>query len=52
LHEEKTALLLAGKIEHYTLEKRYISKDDYLGESHSIADPETGGRTWAKYRRG
>jgi PAS domain S-box-containing protein len=27
LHEEKTALLLAGKIEHYTLEKRYISKD-------------------------
>jgi PAS domain S-box-containing protein len=27
LHEEKTSLLLAGKIEHYTLEKRYISKD-------------------------
>ena len=27
LHEGKTALLLAGKIEHYTLEKRYISKD-------------------------
>jgi PAS domain S-box-containing protein len=27
VHEEKTALLLAGKIEHYTLEKRYISKD-------------------------
>jgi len=27
MHEEKTALLLAGKIEHYTLEKRYISKD-------------------------
>ncbi len=27
LHEEKTALLLAGKIDHYTLEKRYISKD-------------------------
>jgi PAS domain S-box-containing protein len=27
LHEEKTALLLAGKIEHFTLEKRYISKD-------------------------
>jgi PAS domain S-box-containing protein len=27
LHEEKTALLLAGKIEHYTLEKRYISQD-------------------------
>ncbi|MDP1993222.1 MAG: PAS domain S-box protein [Syntrophales bacterium] len=27
LHEEKTALLLAGKIEHYTLEKRYVSKD-------------------------
>jgi PAS domain S-box-containing protein len=27
LHEEKTVLLLAGKIEHYTLEKRYISKE-------------------------
>ena len=27
VHEGKTALLLAGKIEHYTLEKRYISKD-------------------------
>jgi PAS domain S-box-containing protein len=27
MHEGKTALLLAGKIEHYTLEKRYISKD-------------------------
>ena len=27
LHEEKMALLLAGKIEHYTLEKRYVSKD-------------------------
>jgi PAS domain S-box-containing protein len=27
LHEEKTAQLLAGKIEHYTLEKRYVSKD-------------------------
>ena len=27
LHEEKTALLMAGKIEHYTLDKRYISKD-------------------------
>ena len=27
VHEEKTALLQAGKIEHYTLEKRYISKD-------------------------
>ncbi len=26
-HEEKTALLLAGKIEHYTLEKRYVSKE-------------------------
>ena len=26
-HEGKTALLLAGKIEHYTLEKRYIAKD-------------------------
>ncbi len=27
VHEEKTALLLAGKIEHYTLEKRYLSRD-------------------------
>lgn len=27
LHEEKTALLMSGKIEHYTLDKRYISKD-------------------------
>jgi PAS domain S-box-containing protein len=27
LHEEKTARLLAGKTEHYTLEKRYISKE-------------------------
>ncbi len=27
LHEEKMALLLTGKIEHFTLEKRYISKD-------------------------
>ncbi len=27
LHEEKTALLMAGKIEHYTLDKRYLSKD-------------------------
>ena len=30
LHEEKTALLLAGKIEHYNLEKRYISKDGVI----------------------
>jgi diguanylate cyclase (GGDEF)-like protein/PAS domain S-box-containing protein len=30
LHEEKTALLLAGKIGHYSLEKRYLLKD---GES-------------------
>jgi len=27
LHEGKTALLINGKIEHYTLDKRYISKD-------------------------
>ena len=27
LHEEKTALLLAGKIGHYSLEKRYLRKD-------------------------
>jgi PAS domain S-box-containing protein len=27
LHEEKTALLLAGKIDHYTLETRYVSRD-------------------------
>ena len=27
LHEEKTALLLAGKIGHYSLEKRYHRKD-------------------------
>ena len=30
LHEEKTALLAAGKIGHYNLEKRYLRKD---GES-------------------
>ena len=30
LHEEKTALLAAGKIGHYSLEKRYLRKD---GES-------------------
>jgi diguanylate cyclase (GGDEF)-like protein/PAS domain S-box-containing protein len=28
LHEEKTALLLAGKIRSYTLEKRYLRKDE------------------------
>ena len=27
LHEEKTVLLLAGKIGHYNLEKRYLRKD-------------------------
>ncbi len=27
LHEENTALLMAGKIEQYTLDKRYISKE-------------------------
>ncbi len=27
LHEEKAALLLAGKIGHYSLEKRYLRKD-------------------------
>jgi diguanylate cyclase (GGDEF)-like protein/PAS domain S-box-containing protein len=27
LHEDKTALLLAGKIENYSLEKRYVRKD-------------------------
>ena len=27
LHEDKTALLLAGKIGHYSLEKRYLRKD-------------------------
>ena len=27
LHEEKTALLLAGEIDHYSLEKRYLRKD-------------------------
>jgi diguanylate cyclase (GGDEF)-like protein/PAS domain S-box-containing protein len=27
LHEEKTALLFAGKIGHYSLEKRYLRKD-------------------------
>jgi PAS domain S-box-containing protein len=27
VHEEKAALLMAGRIEHYTLEKRYILKD-------------------------
>ena len=27
LHEEKTALLAAGKIGHYSLEKRYLRKD-------------------------
>jgi diguanylate cyclase (GGDEF)-like protein/PAS domain S-box-containing protein len=27
LHEEKTALLISGKIAHYRLEKRYVRKD-------------------------
>jgi len=27
LHEEKTSLLLAGKIGHYSMEKRYLRKD-------------------------
>ena len=27
LHEEKTTLLLAGKVGHYSLEKRYLRKD-------------------------
>ena len=27
LHEEKTALLASGEIEHYSLEKRYLRKD-------------------------
>ncbi len=27
VHEDKVALLLAGKIEHYSLEKRYIRRD-------------------------
>ncbi len=27
LHDEKTALLMAGKIGHFTLEKRYVRKD-------------------------
>ena len=27
LHKDKTALLIAGKIAHYSLEKRYVRKD-------------------------
>ena len=27
LHEEKTEMMLAGKIGHYSLEKRYLRKD-------------------------
>ena len=30
LHEEKTALLSAGKIGHYSLEKRYLRKDEMI----------------------
>ena len=30
LHEEKTALLLAGKIGHYSMEKRYLRKDGWI----------------------
>ncbi len=54
LHEEKAALLLAGKIGYYSLEKRYIRKDrwDRLGGCHRVAPLEAGGDSRAQYRRG
>ena len=54
LHEEKTALLLAGKIGYYSLEKRYHpeGRRGRLGGCHGIAALETGGSARAQHRRG
>ncbi len=39
LHEEKTALLLAGKIGNYSLEKRYVRKDGAIIWVNSMVSP-------------
>ena len=54
LHEDKTALLLAGKIGHYSLEKRYRpeGRGGHLGEHHGVAALEAGGKARAQYDRG
>ncbi len=49
LHEDKAEQLLAGTIDHYTLEKRYISKDGtVIWVNITVSDPreifETRGR--------
>jgi PAS domain S-box-containing protein len=46
LHEEKSEQLLAGKIGHYTLEKRYISKDGaVIWVNIAVSNPEGTGKT-------
>ena len=46
LHEEKAAQLLAGTIDHYTLEKRYISKDGaVIWVNITVSDPRETGET-------
>ena len=46
LHEEKTALLAAGKIGHSTWRSATSgSRGDRLGESHYVASLEAGGKT-------
>ena len=46
LHEEKSEQLLAGKIGHYTLEKRYIAKDGaVIWVNIAVSNPEGTGKT-------
>jgi PAS domain S-box-containing protein len=46
LHEEKAAQLLAGTIDHYTLEKRYISKDGTaIWVNITVSNPREAGET-------
>ena len=51
LHEEKTALLLAGKIGYYNLEKRYIRKDGEIVWADVTVSPlwKPGRVLWAHY---
>ena len=53
LHEEKAALLLAGKIAYYTLEKRYIRKDGGIVWADVTVSPlwKPGETPGSKYRR-
>jgi PAS domain S-box-containing protein len=55
LHEEKTAQLLAGEIEHYSLEKRYLRKDGGIVWVEITVSPlwipgETPGRNITVYQ--